>query len=436
MQRRLIIVLIVLAVILLLSPGIVGRLAEQSLDENLSWVEKENTDIVIQAESFERGWFFSEGRHRIAQRDNAGTDPNGGSPALIIDSRFDHGLVPITSMGRDQGSLQPGLASAVSTLRYDMGSGTVVDLPGKIYSYIGLTGDSRFRYLTARGRDAADDFQVNWSGADLTVITSARRQRFSIDGTIQPIVAVSDAVNTTSGEVTVNVEQDRSRYTFGVGTLKLNVDYLQVRIPGRLDTGFGELGLDVDTELDGNRVSGSASLVLRDLILPTEGNTDVNVDIVVRNLDADAIDRIVAALRKPGGWDGPTAAAKLGAIYPSIEQELQALVTGGGRIEVTDLSVSLPLRDYRSSLAVEWPESAAGGPISWPSLLLKTKAKLNVNVSASFFDFLEDIQELDVLLAMGIIRRSGDRYEVEAALAGGRLTVNGAPLPIPLEMPW
>ena len=68
MKRWLVLSLIALALLLLLSPGIIGRLAERGIDESLSQVSAERDDIDIAEESFERGWFSSEGRHRVALR--------------------------------------------------------------------------------------------------------------------------------------------------------------------------------------------------------------------------------------------------------------------------------------------------------------------------------------------------------------------------------
>ena len=66
MKRWLVVLLVVLAVLVLVSPGIVGRLAEKNLEDNIEWAESEAVGIDVQTESFDRGWFTSEGRHRVA----------------------------------------------------------------------------------------------------------------------------------------------------------------------------------------------------------------------------------------------------------------------------------------------------------------------------------------------------------------------------------
>ena len=62
-----VIALILLAVlIIIVSPGIVGRLAEESVGDNLNRVARQDGELVVTSEGFDRGWFSSEGQHRVA----------------------------------------------------------------------------------------------------------------------------------------------------------------------------------------------------------------------------------------------------------------------------------------------------------------------------------------------------------------------------------
>ena len=104
MKKGVVVILVLLAVIVLASPAIVGRLAEEKMDENLTWAATESGEVTVTSEYFERGWFSSEGRHRVEIRDPgiraalatlAGREPDDGDPSLIIDTRIDHGLIQI-----------------------------------------------------------------------------------------------------------------------------------------------------------------------------------------------------------------------------------------------------------------------------------------------------------------------------------------------------
>jgi hypothetical protein len=45
------------ALIVLISPGIVGRLAEESMDENLDWAATEYREVTVTSQGFDRGWW-------------------------------------------------------------------------------------------------------------------------------------------------------------------------------------------------------------------------------------------------------------------------------------------------------------------------------------------------------------------------------------------
>jgi hypothetical protein len=68
-KKGLIVFLVVAALIVLVSPGIIGRIAERSVDENIEWADTESDEIVVTESMFDRGWFSSEGHHRIDIRD-------------------------------------------------------------------------------------------------------------------------------------------------------------------------------------------------------------------------------------------------------------------------------------------------------------------------------------------------------------------------------
>tara|TARA_B110001454_G_C12314181_1_gene264959 strand:- start:4 stop:171 length:168 start_codon:yes stop_codon:yes gene_type:complete len=54
MQRWLVILLVILALVILISPGIVGRLAEEKLADGIAWTELGSPGVKIATETFER----------------------------------------------------------------------------------------------------------------------------------------------------------------------------------------------------------------------------------------------------------------------------------------------------------------------------------------------------------------------------------------------
>ncbi|MDH4108741.1 MAG: YdgA family protein [Gammaproteobacteria bacterium] len=434
MKRWVVILLIALAVVLLLSPGIVGRMAERNLSDSLSWMQQESDDIVVTSEAFQRGWFTSEGRHRIALSDAGLAEIFGGPPpadsdqppTLIIDTHIDHGLVPFTSLGREHGTLVPGIASSVSTLSLEYETGDVVELPGRMYSSVGLTGDTTHRYLTDEGSRIIDGGTLSWQGADITVTSDSSRRVFTFDGSIEPLSLEDELNSGRLGRITFTGAQDRRVFELGVGDMRIEVDGAQGVGPALEEAGFRRLVAELSTELHGDRVSGRYRMEFDDLISDPLGSMDLELDLSVTGLHATSLQALVDALDRA---QDPSATSA------DIEPEFAALVAYGWQFHMERFSFRLPQGDLRGTLNVEIPASGDPDQFSWPALLLAMKASMDVSIDAPLYDYMVTVQpEFATAAAMGLLSATGDTYEMKAAFESGLLTINGAPLPIPLNM--
>ena len=191
MKKGIIALLVALALIVLISPGLVGRMAEKSVDDNLNWAAEESGALVVTSENFDRGWFSSQGQHRV-QIDgdklkalmgsiDGAPDP-GDFPVLVIDTRLDHGLIPLGSMSREKGSLAPGLGSAVSTLSVELADGETVDLPGAVYSKVSIGGALSSNYVLPAGSMTEDGSTVSWNDTNIDVTTNPSSGKVSFGG--------------------------------------------------------------------------------------------------------------------------------------------------------------------------------------------------------------------------------------------------------------
>lgn len=446
MKRWFVLLLVGLAVIILLSPGIIGRLAEENIDRGLSQVDMENENISIRAEAFERGWFTSEGRHRILLE--GGTlfeivegynyqERYAGNPALIIDTRVDHGLLPISSLQRERGSLNPALANAVSTIRLDRGDGQLVDLPGRVYGFIGLGGNSSFRFLMDEGSDVSGNTSTRWSGADITWSVSADGLTRTIEGNIEPATIESFDVETTIGETAFRFSQDRHLHRLGEVALDVDLESLKVRSPGAEDVTAGPLRITLDSRIEGGRTSADGRLALVIDNVPDLGSLDVAADVGVGNLDAEALATMIDAYRILNGLGSNPGEAELASVYPALERAGERLAARGGSLRIENARASVPQGDWQMDLSVEVDETADGAqPFSWPSALLKTSAILDLRMSESLFEYLVVMNpDLRAAVAGGFLLKKGDGYELSAELDDGRLVLNGAPMNLPLALP-
>ena len=438
MNRWFVALLITLAVIVLVSPGIVGRLAEKSVEENLDFIASENDEVVVTTESFDRGWFTSEGRHRIELRDGAvGTvsendaDEHDRVPSLIIDTHIDHGLIPVTSMSRDSGSLKPGLASAVSTMTLDPGDGELFEIPGKIYSDVGLTGEAALRFLLEAGSRSFHDKTAEWQGADVTVHTNPATGSVSVKGDVLPWSILDDLGSVKFGGMTLEGRQEKGPYDLGTGSVQLEMGPVDLENSYGPGTGFNKLSFNASSKIDGDRVNAASKLDISGIRVPDFGNIDVAMNLVLNRLDALSFHRIAQALQNTSGSADPESAIE--DLYPVIEADLQKLLVTGFEIRIDRFDVTLPSGKVTTKLRFDLPASATTAGFSWPALLLALDASADIRLPVKFFDMVQEMSpEAGALVAMGFLQKDGDFYEMRAEYTKGLLTVNGAPLPIPL----
>lgn len=439
MKRWLVVLLIVVAVIILVSPGIVGRLAEKSVERNLEFATSESDELVVTTESFERGWFTSEGRHRIELREGAvrstieeALDRHAGVPSLVIDTHVDHGLVPVTSMSRDAGSLKPGLASTMSTMQLDPGNGDLIEMPGKIYSDVGLTGVTASRFRLEAGSRSFDDLAAEWQGADIIVKTNPQTGTVSVKGEVQPWSVGKDHGGLKIGAIAIEGTQERSRYGFNVGDIRMNVGALVLEGTHGIATGFDSLSIDASSEIDGDRVNATSKLEVSGVTAPGVGDISVAMDVVLGGLDARSFQDIVQFLRAAGSSSDPESA--LVNAYPAMEADLRRFLAAGAEIRLDRFDVTLPDGEVTTRFRFSLPVSDPDAEFSWPGLLLALDASADIRLPVALFNMAQAAApEVATLVAMGFFQRDGDSYEMQAEYAKGLLTVNGAPMPIPLQ---
>jgi len=439
MKRWLVVLLVLLALIILISPGIVGRLAEQNMEENIRWAETESPGMNITTEDYHRGWFTSEGRHRVvlqggqfreASKKYAAATGNPELPSLIVDTRFDHGLVPFTSLSREAGSLTPGLASTVSTFQLDPGNGELIALPGTLYSNVSLTGASDSRLLVETGNYEHEDILVNWEGADLAIYSDHHSGELSIHGAIDPIAIDSDDGHSSIGAIRIDADQLRTNYGFNVGPAKITLGTMTLEDDGKKFV-FGGMDASMTSTLEDDRVNSTGTVSVRDVAIPGFGNVAMVMNTSMNGFHAESFGAIVKALREAQAADDPELAMQM--LFPAIEGDLQTLASSGAELRFDQLDITLPQGTVETKIVMDVAEMDASVDFSWPSVLLKMTASVDIKVPAELFDLARSMNpQAGSLIAMGILQKDGDNYVMVAEYAKGLVTVNGAPMPIPI----
>jgi uncharacterized protein YdgA (DUF945 family) len=440
MKRWVVVLLVLLAVVILVSPGIVGHLAEQNLKNSISWAESESDDLLVTEEKFDRGWFTAEGRHRIELKHGdfrssiiklTGGAAGDEVPVLIVDTRIDHGLVPITSLSRESGSLMPGLASTVSTLQLDPGDGELIAIPGTLYSQVRLTGATVSRYLLEPGSLDQDGFQVDWEGADVSMTMDSSRRSLRYDGTINPLSARTADASFRLGLTTFDGDSHYTDYEFMVGAIAFSIESMSLRRADGEEVTTGSVVIDASNDLVDDRVNGKTTVTIADFSIPGVGEVDAAMDVSANGLDARSLQAIITEFEKAQKTDDPDAA--MAALYPQIEEDLQTLLSAGAELRIDRFDVTLPQGEVTTRLSFKLPETDAAADFSWAALILALTASADLRIPVALMELAQAANpESAALIAMGILKKDGESYIVNAQYEKGLLTVNGAPMPIPL----
>lgn len=431
MKKGIVALLLILALVVLVSPGLVGRLAEQSVETQLQWAADENREIVITSNKFDRGWFSSEGQHRVAigsspagvtLKQDLGFDADEATPALIIDTRLDHGLIPVSSIDREEGSLMPGLGRAVSTLSVEMPDGRITKLPGAVYSSVGLDGGMTSHYLLEAG--SMND--MSWGPGDLKVEADARARDVSIKGGFDSFTFQSEDDNTFAlGTFDVSSDMTMTDYGYAVGDIAFSIDTITI-MSSDTSVSIGPINLDADTEMDGDRVNATTSMDFAVAGVPPIGDIAWAMDVTLAGLDAGATGRLQQSLENAGDVDDPMM------LYGMVESDLLDLAARGFEMRFDKLDVSLPHGTVVTKMAFSLPESDRHS-FSWPAALLALEADADIRIPVGLYEFATMMNpQANTMVAMGFLKKNGDNYEMAASYRKGLLTVNGAPMPIPI----
>ncbi len=431
MKKGVIALLLTLALIILVSPGIIGKLAERSVDENLEWAASESGQLVVTSSGFDRGWFSSEGQHRVALGDGAVraalVSEGQDIPVLVIDTHLDHGLVPLTSMAREGGSLAPGLGSAVSTLSIEFGEDETFEIPGKIYSDIGLGGDLHSSYALAAGSKTIDGDTAIWEDVRIDVSTSPRNGSVTYDGDIGALSFEDDQELVSFGGLTFTGEQTMTQYGFATGSLEATLGTVTVETGGVPAAVMNGMTLTANSAVNDGLLDADAYFQITGQTIPGFGDVSVTAKIVFVGADATALGVVTQRLESMSASPDPTQIMALGA------EDFKDLIAAGFELRFDQLDVVLPMGTVTSKISFEIPRTDRAS-FEWTSLLLGIVASADVTVPRGLVDFAMQMnpQAAEAVISMGYLKQDGDIYEMEARYKKGVLTVNGAPIPIPL----
>jgi uncharacterized protein YdgA (DUF945 family) len=435
-KKNIIALILLLVLVIIVSPGIVGKLIEKSINENLIKAIDESSELIVTSQSFDRGWFSSEGQHRIALGDgqirnalvvSQGTDAADQIPVLVINTHIDHGLIPLSSMSREKGSLAPGLGSAVSTMIVEFSDSETAEVPGTIYSALGLSGDLDSRYELQTGSKQVEDSEITWDTATIHVTSNASRNEIEFNGKVG-VMSFGDKEQLVSIDSFVfEGRQTDTEYGFSVGDVELNIGPMNIN-SGDLKIG-GNKGMNImaSLSLEDDKVTADMRIEMSGQTIPDFGDISLIADMNFNGLDAAALQAINTRLDELNKGQDPTVALM------SSAEELKDLVAAGFDLAINQFDVALPMGTVETKMSLNVSKSDRDN-FQWTSLLLGVEATLGLKIPEILIQMASSLNpQIGGFIGLGYLKKNGDNYEMDTEYKKGLLTVNGAPIPIPLE---
>lgn len=318
----------------------------------------------------------------------------------------------------------PGLGRAVSTARLEFANGEAVELPGTIYSTLGITGELQSKYVLEPGSQAADGGRLTWGAGEVNVTSDPFASDLVVLGKLGPLSFESAEETLQLGNIALSIDQDPSPFGFPVGNASLTVDRISV-VTEDESLAIGPVSFMTAVSVRQERVSGATRLRIDNAPLEQLGAADIVFEMRLEDADGMALGRVRRSL-ETAGPDNLLARAQL-------EADVQRLLAAGLELHVDRLNVELPSGQIavQSALKVAATDSAG---VSWGSLLLGLDANFDVVLPADFVSLVTEWSpDATMLIGLGYLRRNGDSYEMRAGIKNGVLTINGAPMQIPMN---
>ncbi|MEM7611502.1 MAG: DUF945 family protein [Pseudomonadota bacterium] len=400
MRKFITILAIALIAVALIGPGLMGRVAEKALNDSNSEIARSLPPWIEMVEQdFDRGWFASGSRYRLAITDRSRLGPLialfgegvfADQPAVIVQSRVAHG--PLV------GLFTPALAQADSRFIAETGNEQPAVLPLALRTTLGLTGNATFDWLVREGSAEHAAGSARWQDMTLRHFVAADLSRTTLDlsAPLFEIVPAdsSVAMNYQDVDISLTLLQEGS-------LLRSGADYALT-----IEGDEGSVTTEGQVTLNGIELSALPALNTLVARLTTAKDRQQAYATLQANLPAL---REVLASQVSLDWNQSVATSN-GAIQSNLAFELptSSQLPAANNIQVVGAAVlQLSKATVYLSLAPEFVAAASEGPD-------------------------EVKQAIAMMRGTGMLIDDDDtgQFVTDLAYADGLLTVNGMPMPV------
>ena len=227
-------------------------------------------------------------------------------------------------------------------------------------------------------------------------------------------------------QLTFEGRQQPTKHGLMVGELAVEMTGLSVAAGGINSGSVETMSINARSELDGDDFNAVAAMSSVVRSVPEIGEVELDVVFNMAGADAAALGRVQQALESAGANPDPMSA------FGQMERDVQELFASGFTFNFERLNITLPSGTIAASMLFEFAEEDPA-TFDWSTLLLSTNASIDLSIADPVVQILVQTEpNMAMAIGGGYLVKRGDVYELEARLKKGLLTVNGAPIPIPL----
>ncbi len=308
----------------------------------------------------------------------------------------------------------------------ELPDGELLKLPGTLFSEIGLGGELHSLYELESGSHEDGDRTAKWDATSINIRTDPRSGEADFDGSVGSF-SFGDTTNmVTLGELTFSGQQRPTKYGVAVGDVALELAGLSVTFAGSESGGVLSMSVNVRTELDGDEINAEAFVSTVVNAAAPFGEIAFDMAFNLEGADAEALGRVQQTLESVGAGQDPIS------MFGPVEQDLKRLFASGFKFNLEQLDVALPMGTVSSKMLFEFGEEDPA-TFDWTTLLLSTEASIDLSIPDAIVQMMLQAEpNMAMAIGAGYLVKRADAYELEAQLKKGLLTVNGAPIPLPV----
>lgn len=202
------------------------------------------------------------------------------------------------------------------------------------------------------------DAQFDWLG--MTTSTDISSSMDKVDGTISidGLRVNKDQIKTTMSSITSEYNLHKSPLGFYLGDASLAFPSLVVMSSDKKIFELGQFNLHSDTNIEDGLFSSHFKSSIEKVIANDKTYGPGNIELAIRNLDADVLARINAEINQM--QQGPEADRQRAML--AMLPELPKLFAKGAELEIAEMNFVVPEGTIEGNLIVSLPKGDTGNP--------------------------------------------------------------------------